>query len=104
MNTESEHNVRLKKLQNLIANNRNPFFNNFQPQHQIVDLLAFANTKTTAFNQETTKLDCQIAGRILQIRSFGNLIFAQLADHTGQIQLLIDKDRSRSGLLQEFQS
>ncbi|CAG8766624.1 2514_t:CDS:1, partial [Ambispora leptoticha] len=34
-----------------------------------------------------------IAGRILRIRSFGNLIFANLVDQTGKIQLKISKNK-----------
>src|SRR6185312_4060909 len=34
-----------------------------------------------------------IAGRILRIRSFGNLVFANLADKTGKIQLKVSKNK-----------
>src|SRR5271163_2274780 len=34
-----------------------------------------------------------IAGRILRIRSFGNLVFANLADQTGIIQLKVSKNQ-----------
>src|SRR5947209_7054621 len=34
-----------------------------------------------------------VAGRILRIRSFGNLIFAGLTDQTGTIQLKVSKNK-----------
>src|SRR6185312_6539879 len=48
------------------------------------------------FNKEELVKKSQkasIAGRILRIRSFGNLVFANLADQTGTIQLKISKNK-----------
>ncbi|CAG8572050.1 889_t:CDS:1, partial [Ambispora gerdemannii] len=47
------------------------------------------------FNKEELaeqKKEVSIAGRILRIRSFGNLTFANLADQTGIIQLKVSKN------------
>src|SRR6185436_11517303 len=48
------------------------------------------------FNKEelTKKSESvSIAGRMLRIRSFGNLIFANLVDQTGKIQLKVSKNK-----------
>lgn len=102
MSTESEYQVRLKKLEKLTAQQQNPFFNYFYPRITIVKLQAFAHLDALTLQQKTTDFNCQIAGRIMQIRNFGNLIFAHLADHTGKIQLLIDKKRSPITVLEHF--
>lgn len=104
INLESEDKIRLKKLQKLIKDEQNPFFNHFQPHNKISDLLVFASLDTTALTEKTAHIPFTIAGRIMQIRNFGNLIFAHLADHTGKIQLLIDKKRSSEQLVKTFQS
>ena len=103
-NAQSESKIRLQKLQKLIAQGQNPFFNDFHPQHQIADLLVFEHLEAKTLKQKTAKLNCQIAGRIFQMRNFGNLIFAQLSDGIDTIQLLVDKKHSHPHLLNQFQT
>src|SRR5262249_29087923 len=49
----------------------------------------FSQFSKEELTKKSEKAD--IAGRILRIRNFGNLIFADLADQTGVIQLKVNK-------------
>ena len=98
----SEQLARFKKLEKLISNQQNPFFNYFLPRNQIGNLLKFNHLTREEIFQKKAKINCQIAGRLLQIRNFGNLIFAKIVDATGEIQILVDKKRSGDNLLRQF--
>ncbi|MEG7979321.1 MAG: lysine--tRNA ligase [Mollicutes bacterium UO1] len=82
--------LRKKKLADLLPN---PFqqtnFIRTNSIQKIIQLFSEFNKEELAKKNE--KAD--IAGRILRVRSFGNLIFANLADQTATIQLKVSKNK-----------
>ena len=84
----SQEELRKKKLADL---SQNPFqqskFIRTNNIREIVQLFSQFSKEELA----EKKKDASIAGRMLRIRSFGNLVFANLTDQTGVIQLKINK-------------
>ena len=82
--------LRKKKLVNF---SQNPFQQNkFVRTNNIgetIQLFSQFNKEELAEKKEKVS----VAGRILRIRNFGNLIFANLADQTGIIQLKVSKNK-----------
>ncbi|CAG8838781.1 23654_t:CDS:1, partial [Racocetra persica] len=82
--------LRKKKLVNF---SQNPFQQNkFVRTNNIGEIIQLFSQ----FNKEELaekKEKVSVAGRILRIRSFGNLIFANLVDQTGTIQLKVSKNK-----------
>src|SRR4051812_6556471 len=82
--------LRRKKLADL---SQNPFQQNkfirTNNVREIIQLFSQLNKEELAEKKEKSS----IAGRILRIRSFGNLVFANLTDQTGIIQLKVSKNK-----------
>ncbi|CAG8442353.1 3952_t:CDS:1 [Ambispora leptoticha] len=87
--------LRRKKLTNL---SQSPFqqtkFSITSSAEKIINLFSQFNKEELA----TKKQKVNIAGRILRIRSFGNLTFSNLVDQTGTIQLKVSKNKEFMGL------
>src|SRR4051812_7659032 len=87
--------IRRKKLANLL---QNPFqqtrFIKSNNIKKIVHLFSQYNKEELLKKSEKVS----IAGRLLRIRSFGNLTFANLIDQTGTIQLKVSKNKEFSEL------
>ncbi|NWF92549.1 MAG: lysine--tRNA ligase [Syntrophaceae bacterium] len=82
---------RIRKLEKLRREGRDPFPNNFKVTHTSKDLHdAFGSMSEEELRsvQETFS----IAGRILAIRSFGKAGFVQVQDQKGRIQAYFQKD------------
>ena len=75
--------VRMAKLQALQDNGIDPYPVGRQPSHTVAQGLVESNDVTVT-----------LAGRVLRTRNYGGVIFAQLRDWSGDVQLLLD----RSGL------
>ncbi|CAJ0634155.1 15235_t:CDS:2 [Entrophospora sp. SA101] len=91
MNKElSLEELRKKKLNNLSPNpfQQTKFVRN-NNIGKIIQLFSQFSKEELAKKSE----QASIAGRLLRIRSFGNLIFAGLADQTGIIQLKVSKNK-----------
>ena len=83
-------NERKKKLDELRKHGINPYPYKFEQKDFSLDLKE-AGKKLK--NDERTKQHAQVAGRIMTIRDIGKLIFANLQDSKGQIQLIFQKDK-----------
>ena len=86
----SQEELRKKKLADLA---QNPFQQTkFARNSNVKSVIQFFSQFT---KEELVEKDekVSIAGRILRIRSFGNLIFANLVDQTGKIQLKVSKNK-----------
>lgn len=88
IDVSSERVARKKKLEQLLNKGINPFFNHFTKTMPIRNLLHLAHLSPLALTKQKTV--SQLAGRIMQIRTFGKLIFARLTDYTGSIQIMLD--------------
>src|SRR5438105_2793568 len=87
--------LRKKKLAELTSN---PFQINRFPKTTNAYSLIQQFSQFSQAELVTKKEVASIAGRILRIRSFGNLVFANLADQTGKIQLKVSKNKDFSEL------
>ncbi len=88
-NNLSEEQVRRQKLEQLIAKNKNPFLNSFFPRQEIGKIV-HQNKNQSLTDSTQTKLNVHTAGRIIQIRHLGKIMFFQLIDQGVKIQLLIN--------------
>ena len=74
--------VRLEKLNNLRAEGLDPYAGGFVPSHAIAQALgAFSEGQEVA-----------LAGRLIANRSHGKVVFADIQDQTGKMQLFIKAD------------
>lgn len=72
--------VRMSKLKTLRDNGIDPYPVGRPPSHTVAQAIAADDTVTLS-----------VAGRILRTRDFGGVLFAQLRDWSGEVQLLLDK-------------
>ena len=74
--------VRLEKLNNLRAEGLDPYAGGFVPSHTIAQALgAFSEMQEVA-----------LAGRLIANRSHGKVVFADIQDQTGKMQIFIKAD------------
>ncbi|WP_082948162.1 MULTISPECIES: bifunctional lysylphosphatidylglycerol synthetase/lysine--tRNA ligase LysX [unclassified Mycobacterium] len=83
--------VRLAKLKILRRNGIDAYPVGSPPSHTIARAL-------DADDQETVS----VAGRILRIRDYGGVLFAQLRDWSGELQVLLDNSRLEQGRTADF--
>ncbi|WP_099252437.1 bifunctional lysylphosphatidylglycerol synthetase/lysine--tRNA ligase LysX [Mycobacterium sp. shizuoka-1] len=84
--------VRMAKLKALQDNGVDAYPVGSPPSHTIAQALAADDTVTLS-----------VAGRILRTRDYGGVVFAQLRDWSGDVQLLVDKSAS-DGIAEDFAS
>jgi lysyl-tRNA synthetase class 2 len=80
-----EREDRLKRLEEIKKLNINPYPSAVGDKKSIAEVLADFE------NLEKNKQEITIAGRLMIIRSFGNLSFAQLQDQSGSLQVAFSK-------------
>ena len=78
--------VRMAKLETLRHNGIDPYPVGQPPSHSV-----------TAALSEADGVGVTVAGRILRIRDYGGVLFAQLRDWSGEVQLLLDQQRLENG-------
>lgn len=83
--------VRLSKLKKLQANGIDAYPVGYQPSHTVAQALE-ADDDTYV----------SVSGRILRVRNFGGVLFAQLRDWSGEIQVLLDNSRLEQGRAADF--
>ena len=83
--------VRLAKLKVLRRNGIDAYPVGIPPSHTVSRVL-------DADDQETVS----VAGRILRIRDYGGVLFAQLRDWSGELQVLLDNSRLERGRTADF--
>jgi len=80
---------RLKKLQQLRELGINPYPNKYDVKNHATELQEkYKKLK----KDEKTKTKVKVAGRVLIIRDIGKIIFVNLLDSTGKIQIVLQKD------------
>jgi lysyl-tRNA synthetase, class II len=78
--------VRMAKLKSLQDNGIDAYPVGMPPSHQVAAALA-----------EPDGTEVTVAGRILRIRDYGGVLFAQLRDWSADVQLLLDNGNCRPG-------
>ncbi|HTU15087.1 MAG TPA: lysine--tRNA ligase [Solirubrobacterales bacterium] len=87
---EEERALRLAKLDALRERGITPYPVNFRRDHTVGELLErFAGIPP----DEETGEKVRIAGRLMTIRNHGGVVFADLKDQTGTVQVAFEKDR-----------
>jgi len=82
--------VRMAKLKTLQANGIDAYPVGQAPSHTIAQAV------------DTDGLTVSVAGRVLRMRDYGAVLFAQLRDWSGEVQLLLDNSRLTEGRTAEF--
>ncbi|MBS9533061.1 bifunctional lysylphosphatidylglycerol synthetase/lysine--tRNA ligase LysX [Mycobacterium sp. M1] len=72
--------VRLAKLKSLQSSGVDPYPVGSPPSHTVAQALSEEDPDTTI----------SVAGRVLRLRDYGGVLFAQLRDWSGEVQLLLD--------------
>ena len=89
---------RRKKLQEIRTEGGNPFANRFSISHQIKEILEKFSSFSKEELEEEKEKSYTVAGRILAKRLQGKVIFMDLRDGTGQLQLFVrQKDLGEAG-------
>ncbi|MCC6749603.1 MAG: lysine--tRNA ligase [Deltaproteobacteria bacterium] len=96
---------RQQKVGELRAAGENPYRNDFSPSHTAGQVLArFAGVAPPA-EQDGAPLSEErfaVAGRVVELRSFGKATFVKLADRSGRLQVYIRKDKVGDEAYQRF--
>lgn len=87
--------VRLTKLKNLREAGVDAYPVGEQPSHTVEQALA-------ADTDPGTVTEISVAGRILRMRNYGGVLFAQLRDWSGELQALLDNSRLEQGRAADF--
>lgn len=88
--------VRLAKLNTLRDNGIDPYPVGRSPSHTVVQALAVSRTGHDGDSA------ISVAGRILRIRDFGGVLFAELRDWSGDLQLVLDNSVLGGGRAADF--
>ncbi|MBI2335357.1 MAG: lysine--tRNA ligase [Deltaproteobacteria bacterium] len=93
MSEENQYYLQRKeKAQQLAEKGINPYPNGLKPSHPLGELVRAYNDKTKE-ELEQSKVQVQVAGRVLLIRSFGKAAFITLRDRSGDLQCYVRKDQ-----------
>lgn len=92
----SERDDRLQKLKVLEDRGMNPYPAKTNKTHNIVDILG----NFSSLEEKQTKII--LAGRIRSKRSHGNLIFANIQDGSGKLQVALSKKELGNDLFKDF--
>ena len=80
---------RYKKLREIEKSGKHPFSHRFEKTHMAYDI----NEKYAHLdNEQHTTDEVIVAGRLMNMRKMGKLIFAPLMDETGRVQVVFLKD------------
>ncbi len=85
--------VRLAKLKKLRKSGVDAYPVGQSPSHTVAAALASENRDASPIS---------VSGRILRVRNFGGVLFAQLRDWSGEIQVLLDNSRLTQGRAADF--
>ncbi len=83
--------VRMAKLKALQAQGVDAYPVGNPPSHTVTDALAAASSA-----------EVTVAGRVLRLRDYGGVLFAQLRDWSGEIQLVLDNSQLTDGTTADF--
>jgi len=83
--------VRMAKLKSLQDNGIDPYPVGEPPSHTVAEAVESEGAGTVS-----------VAGRVLRIRDYGGVLFAQLRDWSGEVQLLLDNSTLENGTTADF--
>jgi lysyl-tRNA synthetase class 2 len=82
--------VRMAKLKTLQANGIDAYPVGRAPSHTVAQAV------------DTNDVTVSVSGRVLRMRDYGSVLFAQLRDWSGEVQLLFDNSRLTEGQTADF--
>jgi lysyl-tRNA synthetase class 2 len=85
--------VRMAKLKTLQSNGIDAYPVGQAPSHTVTQAIDAEDDTTVT-----------VAGRVLRVRDYGAVLFAQLRDWSGEVQLLLDNSRLSQGCTTDFTS
>jgi lysyl-tRNA synthetase class 2 len=83
--------VRMAKLKSLQASGVDAYPVGQAPSHTVAQAVDASDGE-----------DVTVAGRVLRVRDYGGVLFAQLRDWSGEVQLLLDNSRLEEGTTGDF--
>ncbi|HET9563695.1 MAG TPA: bifunctional lysylphosphatidylglycerol synthetase/lysine--tRNA ligase LysX, partial [Mycobacterium sp.] len=83
--------VRMAKLKDLQDSGVDPYPVGQAPSHTVAEAIEAADDSVVT-----------VAGRVLRVRDYGGVLFAQLRDWSGEVQLLLDNSRLDTGSTADF--
>lgn len=90
---------RLKKLEKLRRNKINPYISKYSVKNITLELKEkYKNLK----NGEKTRDSASISGRIMAIRDMGKIIFANIYDGHGEIQIILQNEKTSEKMIEFF--
>ncbi|MDD9867823.1 MAG: lysine--tRNA ligase [Candidatus Campbellbacteria bacterium] len=92
---ENERETRIKKAQELKSKGDNPYKSNFAKTHFTDEVMFYAKENKLRESEDvftSTKKDIRTAGRILAIRNHGKILFVNIQDMRGELQVFIKED------------
>ncbi len=96
MDAEEIKSIRIGKLDHLLAKGLSPYGGRFECSHNIAQVLAcFPSLDEKGEDKEVT-----LAGRIMANRKHGKVLFVDLQDQTGKMQLFIKADNVGADLFE----
>ena len=85
-----ERELRLAKLEALRERGVNPYPVNFKRDHTVAEIIEKHSGLTA---DADTGTDVSIAGRLMLIRNHGGVVFTELRDQSGTVQVAFEQDR-----------
>ena len=83
---------RLEKLRDLIKKGEVPYKGRFDKTHTLAQIDAIEEIRTSEDVMASPRTSVKTAGRIRAIRNHGNIIFCDIQDVSGEIQIALKKD------------
>lgn len=92
MYSTNEHEARMEKLHDLREMGYVPYKEKYEKTHTIKECLDTRDTRQAEDVLKDPKREVQTAGRVLTIRDHGNIIFLDIQDVSGEMQIALKKD------------
>lgn len=85
---------RLKKIEELKKQKVNPYSHKFDFESERVPTDSILKNFTNLKNEEISNKEAVIAGRVMFLRSFGKLAFAKIQDIKGNLQIVLQSEKT----------
>jgi lysyl-tRNA synthetase class 2 len=93
---------RLKKIDELKALKSNPYAHKFDFEEERVHTDFILKNFSDLKNEEISKKEHAIAGRIMFLRNFGKLAFAKIQDLKGSLQIVLQSEKTPQNIFDIF--
>lgn len=93
---------RLKKIEELRKQKVNPYSHKFDFESERVPTDSILKDFTNLKNEEISNKEAVIAGRVMFLRSFGKLAFAKIQDIKGNLQIVLQSEKTSQKIFDIF--